>query len=44
VESARAVLALLKNYSEERCKYSEMDIVREPLMTWLEAAAWPAPA
>jgi dimethylamine monooxygenase subunit A len=39
VESVRAVLALLKNYSQERWKYSEMDIVREPLMIWLEAAA-----
>jgi hypothetical protein len=45
VESARAILALLNNYSEERWKYSEMDIVREPLMIWLaEAAASPAPA
>jgi hypothetical protein len=39
VESVRAILTLLKNYSEERWKYSEMDIVREPLMIWLEAAA-----
>lgn len=38
-ESIRAILALLKNYSEERWKYSEMDIVREPLMAWLETAA-----
>ena len=38
-ESVRALLALLSNYSEERWKYSEMDIVREPLMIWLEAAA-----
>jgi hypothetical protein len=38
VESVRAIWALLNNYSEERWKYSEMDIVREPLMTWLEAA------
>ena len=37
MEGVRAILALLKNYSEERWKYSEMDIVREPLMTWLEA-------
>jgi hypothetical protein len=42
--SARAILALLNNYSEERWKYSEMDIVREPLMIWLEAAARQAPA
>jgi dimethylamine monooxygenase subunit A len=39
VESTRAILALLKNYSEERWKYSEMDIVREPLMIWLDMAA-----
>jgi dimethylamine monooxygenase subunit A len=39
VESVRAIWTLLNNYSEERWKYSEMDIVREPLMTWLEAAA-----
>ena len=39
VESVRAILALLRNYSDERWKYSEMDIVREPLMRWLEAAA-----
>jgi len=45
VESARAILALLNNYSEERWQYSEMDIVREPLMVWLTAAAAsPAPA
>jgi hypothetical protein len=39
VESVRAIWRLLDNYSEERWKYSEMDIVREPLMIWLEAAA-----
>ena len=38
-ESVRAIWTLLNNYSEERWKYSEMDIVREPLMIWLEAAA-----
>jgi hypothetical protein len=37
-ESLRTMLALLRDYSEERWKYSEMDIVREPLMRWLEAA------
>lgn len=41
VESVRAIVALLNNYSEERWKYSEMHIVREPLMIWLEAAANP---
>ena len=40
-DSVRAILALLKGYSEERWQYSEMDIVREPLMAWLEAAAGP---
>jgi hypothetical protein len=39
ITSVRAILALLNGYSEERWKYSEMDIVREPLMTWLEATA-----
>jgi dimethylamine monooxygenase subunit A len=39
LESLRAILALLRNYTEERWRYSEMDIVREPLMLWLEAAA-----
>jgi hypothetical protein len=38
VDSVRAMLALLNNYSDERWKYSEMDIVREPLMIWLKAA------
>jgi len=38
-ESVRAIWTLLNDYSEERWKYSEMDIVREPLMIWLEAAA-----
>ena len=38
-ESLRAILALLRDYSEERWKYSEMDIVRKPLLLWLEAAA-----
>jgi hypothetical protein len=38
-ESVHSILALLKNYSPERWQYSEMDIVREPLMNWLEAAA-----
>ena len=38
-ESVQAILTQLKNYSEERWQYSEMDIVREPLLIWLEAAA-----
>jgi hypothetical protein len=39
VESVRAMLGLLHGYSEERWKYSEMDIVREPVIRWLESAA-----
>jgi dimethylamine monooxygenase subunit A len=39
VTSLRAILALLKNYSQERWRYSEMNILREPIMSWLEAAA-----
>jgi hypothetical protein len=39
LESVRAILTLLRNYTEERWKYSEMDIVRKPLLLWLEAAA-----
>ena len=38
-ESVRAILALLRNYTEERWKYSEMDMVREPLLLWLDTAA-----
>jgi len=39
VESAQAMLALLRDYSEDRWRYAEMDIVREPVMGWLESAA-----
>jgi dimethylamine monooxygenase subunit A len=39
LESVRAILALLRNYTEERWRYSEMDIVRKPLLLWLQAAA-----
>jgi hypothetical protein len=38
-QSARAMLELLRAYSEERWKYSEMDIVREPVIAWLESVA-----
>jgi heme-dependent oxidative N-demethylase alpha subunit-like protein len=38
-ESVRSILTLLRNYTAERWKYSEMDIVRKPLLLWLEAAA-----
>jgi hypothetical protein len=39
LESVRAILALMREYTAERMKYSEMDIVREPIIVWLEAAA-----
>jgi hypothetical protein len=39
VVSIRAILALLQGYADERWQYSEMNIVREPLMIWLTAAA-----
>jgi hypothetical protein len=39
VHSVRAMLALLRGYSEERWKYAEMDIVREPILYWLESVA-----
>jgi dimethylamine monooxygenase subunit A len=39
IESVRAMLGLLRQYSAERWHYVEMDIVREPLMQWLESAA-----
>ncbi len=38
VESVRAILALLRAYSPERLKYSEMDIIREPIIAWLQSA------
>ena len=38
LESVRAILALLRGYSTERLKYSEMDIVREPIIAWLKLA------
>ena len=39
LESVQAILALLREYSEERWKYSEMNIIRQPLMMWLEATS-----
>jgi len=42
-ESVRAMLALLRSYSPERLKYSEMDIIREPLMAWLASRAGSVP-
>ncbi len=38
-ESLRALLALFRAYSPERLKYSEMDIILEPVITWLEMAS-----
>jgi dimethylamine monooxygenase subunit A len=39
LDSAKAMLALLRSYSAERWHYSEMDIVREPVIAWLESVA-----
>jgi dimethylamine monooxygenase subunit A len=36
--SLRAIRTLLGGYSPARWQYSEMDIVREPLLAWLDAA------
>jgi len=38
-DSARAMLRLLEAYSPERWHYSEMDIVREPLLAYLRSVA-----
>ena len=38
-ESLHAMLALLRAYSPERLKYSEMDIILEPVLAWLEMKA-----
>ena len=35
-ESLRSMRELLRAYSPERLKYSEMDIILEPVMAWLE--------
>ena len=35
-ESVSAMLSLLRGYSPERLKYSEMDIILEPVIAWLE--------
>jgi hypothetical protein len=35
--SIRAILALLRAYSAERWHYSEMHIIREPILAWLES-------
>jgi dimethylamine monooxygenase subunit A len=37
--SVRAMLALVRAYTPERLRYSEMDVVREPIIAWLESAA-----
>ena len=39
VESVRAMLALMRTYSDARLQYSEMDIVRDSVIQWLESAA-----
>jgi dimethylamine monooxygenase subunit A len=38
-KSISSILGLLRGYSAERLKYSEMDIIREPLIAWLESPA-----
>ena len=37
--AARSMLRLLEGYAEDRWHYSEMDIVREPLLAWLRHVA-----
>jgi hypothetical protein len=37
VESLRAILTLMRTYSHERLEYSEMNFVRDSVITWLEA-------
>ncbi|HVO46263.1 MAG TPA: DUF3445 domain-containing protein [Steroidobacteraceae bacterium] len=37
--AAKAMLDLLEGYTEDRWHYSEMDIVREPLLAWLRGVA-----
>lgn len=39
LSSLRSMLALLHAYSVERLRYTEMDLVFEPIVTWLESAA-----
>ena len=39
MDSVRAVLALLQAYSAARWRYAEMDIVRDPVLRWLESIA-----
>ena len=36
-ESLRAILALLRSYSEERLEYSEMNYIRDSVVNWLES-------
>jgi dimethylamine monooxygenase subunit A len=38
-ESVRAMLTLMRTYSDARLQYSEMDIVRDSVIRWLESAA-----
>ena len=37
--SVRAMLDLVRAYTLQRLKYSEMDVVLEPIIAWLESAA-----
>jgi dimethylamine monooxygenase subunit A len=38
-QGIKAMLALLRQYSPERWRYAEMDVVREAILFWLETAA-----
>ena len=37
-ESLRAILALMRTYSDARLEYSEMNYIRESVIAWLESA------
>jgi hypothetical protein len=37
-ESLRAILALMRTYSDARLEYSEMNYIRESVVAWLESA------
>jgi hypothetical protein len=38
-ESLRAILTLMRTYSDERLEYSEMNYIRDSVIAWLERAA-----
>ncbi len=37
-ESLRAMLGLLRNYSDERLEYSEMNFIRDSVVAWIESS------